>query len=59
MANETIRDMAKQKHVSHWRIAEVLGIHEAVLSRMMRHELSPEEQKQILSIIEDLTKKTE
>lgn len=57
MANTCIRQAAKCNKVAHWKIAEALGIHEAVFSRMMRHDLDSEETKRILAIIEELKKK--
>ena len=50
--NETIREAARSKGVRMWRIAEALGINEAVFSRKLRHELPDKETKKILAIIE-------
>ncbi len=54
MANEIIRQKAKSKKVSMWRIAEKIGINESVLSRKMRHELSKDETQQIMKVIDEL-----
>lgn len=54
IANKTIRDYAKANRIAHWRIAEELGIHEAVLCRNLRHELPKKEQDKIMAIISDL-----
>ena len=50
--NCDIRNRAKAAKVSHWEIAEQLQIHEAVFSRMLRHELPAEEKQKIFEIID-------
>lgn len=55
MANESIRDYAKIKGVTHWRIAEALHLNEAVLSRKLRRELPPEDVEKIRKIIDSLS----
>ncbi len=54
MTNEIIRKKAKKEKVAMWRIAERLNINESVLSRRMRHELSEEDTKQILKVIDEI-----
>lgn len=54
--NETIREAAKEKGVRMWRIAEKMGINEAVFSRKLRHELPEKETQKILEIIERIAK---
>ena len=53
-ANQKIRKAAKEKGITLWRIAEKLGINDGNFSRKMRHELSKEETKHILNIIDEL-----
>ena len=59
MANEDIRNLAKEKGIPHWRIAEELNTNECSLSRKLRHELSQEDKFLIESIINKLSKETE
>ena len=54
MANEAIKIYAIQKNVPFWQIAESIGIHESTFSRKLRHDLPPEDQSKIRSIIDDL-----
>lgn len=41
-----------QHNVKQWQLAEKLGISEASLSRLLRHELPESEQDRILGLIE-------
>lgn len=54
MHNKTIRELAKEKNVKLWQIADALGINDGNLSRKLRKELPQEEQKRIISIINEL-----
>lgn len=56
MANENIRKVAKVAQVPLWRVAEKLGMRDDAFSRMLRHELSEEEQKKCLAIINWIAK---
>lgn len=52
MENMNLRRTAKAAKVPLWRIAEVLGISEATMTRKLRRELPEKEKQQILGIIE-------
>lgn len=54
MLNADIKTYAKTKGVKQWEIAECLGIHEAVLSRKMRHELSQEEKEEFKKAVDQV-----
>ena len=54
MENIIIRKAAETHGVKLWEIAERLGIADGTFSRRLRRELSSEEQKRILSIIENI-----
>lgn len=54
MNNQTIRQAAKASGVRLWEIAEAIGINDGNLSRKLRHELPPEEQRRILEVISKL-----
>lgn len=54
MHNKTIRELAKEKNVKLWQIADALGINDGNLSRKLRKELPQEEQEKIISIINEL-----
>ena len=55
-ANQKIREAAKEKGVTFWRIAERLGVNDGNFSRKLRRELADEEQQRILNIIDELAK---
>lgn len=54
MTNAEIRSTAKKAGVRQWQIAEKLGISEFTLIRRMRHDLTQEQQKEILNAIIDI-----
>lgn len=56
MANETIKNYAKQNRVRLWEVAERLGIQDSALSRKLRKELPQEEKEKILTVIENLAR---
>ena len=59
MANEALKSYARKRRVPQWKIADALQIHEVVLSRKLRYELTREEQAKIRGIIDELAKKKE
>ena len=52
MKNYKIRSRAFERNVRHWQIAKAMGITEFTLSRLLREELPPEKQEEILQIID-------
>ena len=54
LANTEIRKAAKAANIPLWKIALELGISEATMTRKMRCELSEEEKKKVLTIINEL-----
>lgn len=54
LANTEIRKAAKEANIFLWEIALKLGISEATMTRKMRCELSEEEKKKVLTIINEL-----
>ncbi|WP_378955684.1 hypothetical protein [Pelosinus sp. sgz500959] len=56
MANLDIRKKIASNFLKHWEIAMELNIHEAVLCRWLRKELSTEKKDLILAAIEKLSK---
>lgn len=50
--NVEVRAAMKNSGVFQWEIAERLGVSEATVSRMLRHELPPEQKAEILRAIE-------
>lgn len=54
--NGAIREAAKAKGVRMWRIAEAMGINEAVFSRKLRYELPEKEAQKILAVIDRIAK---
>lgn len=51
MANETIRSAAKKNGVFLWEIADVLGVSEPTITRMLRRELAEPERARFLEAI--------
>ena len=58
MHNTKIKTYALQHGVKLWQIAEKLHISEATMTRMMRKELAPEKQQEIMQIIDQLSEGT-
>ncbi len=59
MANKIIRDELKAKGVRQWQLAAALGISEQTMVRRLRFELDEETQLEMLTKIEELTKRKE
>ncbi len=56
MKNSQIRNKAKQSNIHLWQIANKLGITDSTFSKKLRFELSEDETKKILDIIDELVK---
>lgn len=54
MANNEIKEKAKQSGVRLWQVADKLGITDGMLSRKLRKELPEAEKAKIFDIINDL-----
>lgn len=52
--NVRVRDTARIKNVTLWRLAEEYGLSEAKFSVMLRHELPEEKQEELVSLIEKI-----
>ena len=55
--NKDIRIYMVQKDVRQWAVALEMGMAEASLSRLLRHEVSPVKKKQITDAIDRLAEK--
>lgn len=53
--NKPIRDAMRVAGIAAWQLADMLGVHENTVYRMLRHELSPEDQQDIVALIESRT----
>lgn len=53
MTNQTIRAALSKHDLKQWQLAELLNMNEFSLSRKLRHELPEDEQRQIVSLIEN------
>lgn len=53
-ANQDIKWEAHKHGVKLWQIAEAYGINDGNFSRLLRHELPPEEKAKVSQIIRDL-----
>lgn len=49
--NEIIRTELRMANMKHWELADLLGVSESKMVRMLRHELPKEERERILAII--------
>lgn len=54
MANQDIRSYAKQNGVKLWQIADVKGISEPTITRLLRHELPETDKAEFIRIIDEL-----
>lgn len=54
MANEAIREKAKESGVRLWEVAERIGVADSTFCRQMRRELSEARQQLILRAIDEL-----
>lgn len=52
MTPSEIRKYAKDRGVPLWLIADELGISEATMTRLMRHDLTNDKETEVLSAIE-------
>ena len=55
--NLVIRNKARMCNVRLWEVADAMKVHESFFSKKLRKELPPQEQNEILSIIDDIAKK--
>jgi hypothetical protein len=55
MINKKIRELAKEKGVKLWQIADKLLLNDGNFSRLLRHELPKEKEQKILDIINKLS----
>ena len=58
MQNNIIRKKARENKVPIWKIAQVLGVSEATMTRRLRIELPAEERDKVCSIIEAISAAT-
>ena len=54
LSNQRIRNTLSQYGMKQWQLAERLGVREDSLSRILRHELSEDEQTQICNLIKEV-----
>lgn len=54
MANEAIREKAKESGVRLWEVAEQIGVSDVTLCRQLRRELPEARQQLILRAIDEL-----
>lgn len=57
MNNRKIRNALKSNGLYLYNLGEILNVSEATITRMMRHELSQDEQARIIKLIEREGKK--
>ena len=50
--NKELRAAMQRRGLFQWQLAERIGVSEATFSRMLRHELPPEQKADILRAIE-------
>lgn len=51
MSNVIVRTALRENGIHQWQLAEAVGVNESVFSRRMRHEMQPEEQARLVTII--------
>lgn len=55
-ANQDVKQEAKKRGIKLWQIAEAYGVNDGNFSRLLRHELRPEDKAKIRQIIRELAK---
>lgn len=50
--NRELRDAMQNNDLFQWQVAERIGVSDSTFSRMLRHELPPEQKAEILRAIE-------
>ena len=58
-ANQELRNKIKDSKVTHWKIADSMGISESTLVRLLRKELPNDKKKEIIKILKTLTSRKE
>ena len=56
MKNARIKIAMTENDLHQWEVAQIMGIHEGSLSRLLRNELPAEEQDRIVDLIRQHTK---
>lgn len=56
MKNQDIRTAAQKSGVRLWQIADKLGLNDGNFSRKLRHELTEDEKRNMLNIIDEIAK---
>ena len=51
MANQEIRMELKERHISQWKLGDLLGVSENTVNRKLRKELSTDEKQHFLDVI--------
>lgn len=54
MANQIIHDEFREQKVFQWELARALGISESTMVRKMRTEMSSEETRELLALIDSI-----
>lgn len=52
MANEKIRKLMYMNHIPQWKLADLMGVCENTVQRMLRRELPEAKQLEIITLIE-------
>lgn len=55
LANADIRAAAKEAGVSLWKIADALNVSEPTVTRMLRHELSDDRKRELMTAIQTIS----
>ena len=58
MANEQIKEAARQAGVKLWEVADAIGVTDSTFSRQLRRELNPEKQQRVIEAIERLSNRS-
>lgn len=51
--NEKIKKALEDKRLCQWELADMLDVSESTVTRLLRHELPEEKQKEILDLIKN------
>jgi len=54
MPNKKIKDLMKEKGITQWKVADKMGVCEMTLIRLLRRELTPEKEQEVINAINEV-----
>jgi hypothetical protein len=54
MPNKKIKDLMKEKGITQWKVADKMGVCEMTIIRLLRRELTPEKEQEVINAINEV-----